>query len=359
MIVVASQNVITFRQNLIRKFISIDYQVSVIAFDREYEKEIKELNVDFYCIEDNNRSTNPLKIMKLKKRYYAILKQINPDIVFTFQLKPNLFGTTASKRLTNARVYSMVEGVGDVFIKTGFKWKMIKKYVCHLYKKAFEYSNKVFFLNEDDEKQFIKLKLVKAEKAVVINGIGVDLDKFEYKPIDVSSNSFVMIARMLRTKGVFDYCKCAEIVRKTHPEAKFLYLGAEGDVKIADIKKYIDNGDIYYIGSVKDVRPYVEQSLLVLLSSYREGKPMSIMEAESIGRGIITTNVVGCKDTVVEGYNGYLVDEGDCESMARHCIDILENKELAVEFGINSRKYAEENYDQKKINDEIISIVNC
>ena len=162
---------------------------------------------------------------------------------------------------------------------------------------------------------------------------------------------------MIKTKGVIEYCKCAEIVRKKHPEAKFLYLGAEGDIKIPDIKPYIDNCDIDYIGSVKDVRPYIEKSLMLLLPSFREGKPMAIMEAESMGRGIITTNAIGCKDTVVDGYNGNLVEKSDYETMAKYCIRIIEKKSLAVEFGKNSRIFAEENFDQNKINKEIVSFL--
>ena len=211
MIVVASQNVLTFRQNLIKKFISLNYDVSIISFDRDYENEIKKLNVNFYCIEDNNRSTNPFKTLHLKKKYYNYLKLINPDIVFTFMAKPNTFGVMAAKKAKVNKIFSMVEGLGDPFINQSFKWKLIRFSLCRLYKKAFKEVNGAFFLNEDDKNKFIDLKLVNKEKAHIINGIGVDLNKFSFKPVNKDSNSFVMIARMLKTKGVFEYCECAKI----------------------------------------------------------------------------------------------------------------------------------------------------
>lgn len=353
-----SQNIYTFRLPLIKKFQKEGYEVSTITFDNEYEDVLKSEGIKLYYTNDKNRSLNPLKILSLRKRYYNIIKEVQPDIVFTFQLKPNAFGVPAAKKAGVKDIYSMVEGAGDAFINKGLKWSLIKAVVKYFYKKAFKLSQKVFFLNNDDKTEFEELKLVKPEQSVVVHGIGVDLDKFAFKPVDKNSNKFIMIARMLKTKGVFEYCKCAELVKKSHPEAEFMYIGAEGSVKIADIQEYIDNGSINYIGTTKDVRPYIEESLMLLLPSYREGIPMTIMEAEAIGRGVIASNRVGCKDTVEEGVNGYLVEQQDVESMADRCIKILEQKALAVELGKNARKFAETNFDQKIINKHILGIIN-
>ena len=123
-------------------------------------------------------------------------------------------------------------------------------------------------------------------------------------------------------------------------------------------QKYIDNGSINYLGTAKDVRPYIEEALMLMLPSHREGIPMTIMEAESIGRGIIASNSVGCKDTVKEGYNGFLVDQPDVEAMANRCMQVLENKKQAVELGKNARKFAEDNFDQKVINQQIFEVIN-
>lgn len=358
MICNTSQNIYTFRLPLIKKFQNEGYEVSTITFDNNYEEMLEKEGIKLYYINDKNRSLNPLKILSLKKRYYKIIKEIQPDIVFTFQLKPNIFGSLAAKKAGVKEIYSMVEGAGDAFINKSLKWKLVKFAEKVLYKKSFKNAKKVFFLNNDDKSEFESLKLLKPEQSVIVNGIGVDLEKFAFKKVDKKSNKFIMIARLLKTKGVFEYCKCAELVKKSHPEAEFMYLGGEGSVKVEDIKEYIDNGSINYLGTTKDVKPYIEESLMLMLPSYREGVPMTIMEAEAIGRGIITSNRIGCKETVEDGFNGYLVEQQDFETMAKHCIEVLENKDLAVKFGQNSRKFAEGKFDQKIINQKIFEIIN-
>lgn len=350
-----SQTVLNFRVGLIRALQAEDIEVSVITLDSVFKKEIVALNVDFYCVEDKNRSLNPFKILSLKNKYCKIIKEVKPDIVFTFMLKPNTFGVLAAKKAGVKNIYSMVEGAGDVFINNGLKWKVIRKVVCGLYKKAFKNSKKVFFLNNDDKAEFIQRKLVKKEQCEIIHGIGVDLEKFAYKPIK-NHRTFLMVARMLKTKGVYEYCKCARIVKQKYPDAVFNYLGAEGTVTLADIKEYVDDGSINYLGTTTDVRPYYEDcSMFVLLSNYREGLPMSIMEAEAVGRGIITSNGVGCRDTVVDGYNGFIISQGDYEQMAEKVIWCIEHPEEAEQMEKNARAFAEENFDQKKINEFILS----
>lgn len=358
MICNTSQTIYNFRLPLIRKLKQEGLDVYTVSFDCAYNDLLSKEGIDNIYVKNNNRSINPFKVLSLQKRLQSIIKTINPEIVFTFMVKPNIFGTLAAHKAGVKNIYSMVEGAGDPFIYQTIKWKLIKKIVCHLYKKAFKYSKKVFFLNEDDKKEFVELGLVEETKGIVINGIGVDLDKFCFKKVNLHSNTFVMVARMLESKGVIEYCKCAELVRKTCKDAKFIYLGAEGTVKIKDIQSYIDNGDIDYLGLVTDVRPFIEDSLLLLLPShYREGKPMSVMEAQSIGRGVITCNSIGCRDIVVDGYNGYIVEQKDYKKMAELCIQILQNKKLACEIGTNARKYAELNFNQDQINKQILDYI--
>ena len=184
----------------------------------------------------------------------------------------------------------------------------------------------------------------------------MDLEKFAFKPIK-NYRSFLMIARMLETKGVYEYCKCARIVKQQYPDAVFNYLGAEGTVKLCDIQEYIDDGSINYLGTTKDVRPYLEDCLLLLLPSYREGLPMSIMEAEAAGRGVITCNNVGCRDTVIDGYNGFLVEQKDYETIAKKCIWAIENPEQVTQMGANARSFAEKEFNADKINQRVYEVV--
>lgn len=352
-----SKMVLSFRTDLIKKFQANGYSVGVVTFDDECAQKIKDLGVDYFCANDNNRSMNPFKLLSLRKKYLKIIKDFNPEIVFTFMLKPNLYATRAAKKAGVNKVFSMVEGAGDVFVNKGLKWKLIRCFVCGEYKKAFRNVNKVFFLNNDDKKEFLDRRLLKEKQAEVIHGIGVNLERFAFKPIK-SHKTFLMVARMFKTKGVFEYCKCARLVKEKYPDAVFNYLGGEGDVKVSDIKEYVDDGSINYLGFADDVRPYLEDAfLMLLLSSYREGLPMSIMEAESVGRAVITSDGVGCVDTVKDGYNGFIVPRGDYVTMAEKVIWCIENPEKAIAMGENARKFAQENFDQNKINQIIFNIV--
>lgn len=347
------QNVINFRQPLIRKLIDRGYEVVVVAGEDSFRPELNESEIKFYSLETNNRSANILKSAEYKKNIYKIISEEKPDIVFTFQVKPNTFGVFAAKKAGVKNIFSMVEGAGDPFIKTGFKWGIIRRAVCFLYRKAFKNVKKVFFLNNDDKSEFIKRKLVKNNQCEVVHGIGVDLNKFSYKPIK-NYKTFLMVARMLKTKGVYEYCECARIVKEKYPDAVFNYLGAEGDVKVSDIKEYIDDGSINYLGTTKDVRPFYEEALLLLLSSYREGCPMSVMEAEAMGRAVITSDNVGCRDTVKNDYNGFLVPKGNAIVMAEKVIWCIEHPMEVEQMGKNARKFAEENFNAEKINDYIV-----
>lgn len=356
LIMTKSEMVLTFRKGLICALKKNGYEVGVIAHDKDREKDIAMLGVKFYCVEQDNRGLNPFSIWQYRKRIKQILNTESPDVVFTFQLKPNTFGVSAAKAAGVGKMFCMVEGAGDVFINQSIKWKMVRTVVCLLYKRAFKNALKVFFLNKDDKAEFVDRGLVAPKKCEVIPGIGVDLEHFSHKPIK-NTRTFLMIARMLKTKGVYEYCKCARIVKEKHPDVQFYYLGEEGTVKLADIQEYINDGSINYLGTTRDVRPYLENCAMLVLPSYREGLSMSIMEAEATGRGIITTDTAGCRDTVVDGHNGFLVQKADCEALAQKCIYIVEHPEEAVRMGENSRSFAEEHFDQNKINQKLIAII--
>ena len=348
-----SETVLTFRRSLIASLKNCGHEVVVIAHDDVRKEEILDLGVTFYCARQNNRSINPFAFLQYGRQIKQIIHKEKPDAVFTFQLKPNTFGILAAKAAGVKRIYAMVEGAGDVFIKNSVKWKLIRAIVCLLYKTAFSHANKVFFLNEDDKEDFVARKLVKKDQAQVIPGIGVDLERFDAKPLKNHRN-FLMVARMLRSKGVFEYCKCARLVKEKYPDAQFAYLGHESEITLADIQEYIDDGSVNYFGAVKDVRPYLEDCTCLVLPSYREGMPMSIMEAEAVGRCIITYNSVGCKDTVIDGYNGFIVPQKDYKAMAEKCIYFIEHPEEAPHMGENSRRFAEDRFDQKKINRQLV-----
>ncbi len=356
MICAASKMVIHFRKDLIFKFISEGYSVSVAAFDDDYKKEIIDLGVEFYSLDNDNRTLNPFKLFSLEKKYLNLIKEISPDVVFTFMLKPNIFGVLAANKAGVTNIFSMVEGAGDVFIFNTIKWKLIRAVVCFLYRKSLKCCKKVFFINKDDKKEFIRRRLVKKDNAEVVHGIGVNLEEFEFSSIE-NFNTFLMTARLLKTKGVLEYCKAAKIVKEKYPEAIFNLVGGEATLTVLDIQDYIQDGTVNYIGEVDDVTPYLKDCSCFVLPSYREGLPMSTMEAEAMGKIIITSDTVGCRDTVVDGYNGYLVPAKDYKKLAEKMTYVLEHPADMLMMGENGRKFAEENFDREKINNRIFKIV--
>jgi glycosyltransferase involved in cell wall biosynthesis len=353
----ASKMVLHFRTDLIKALQKNSCEVSVVAFDDKYQKEIEALGVDFYCAKDNNRSLSILKIITLESKYKRIIKKVNPDIVFTFMLKPNIFGASAAKKAKVKRIFCMVEGAGHGFTHKSFKWKLVRYISCIMYKRAFKKADGVFFLNEEDKQEFIERKLVKEEKSIVVHGIGVNTEHFGFSPVKFY-NSFLMVARLTESKGVKIYCKAAREIKKKYPDARFGYLGQEGSLDFSEIQEYIDDKSLNYYGETDDVRKYLDDcSVFVLPSYYREGLPMSIMEAMSKGRAIITTDNFGCRDTVKDGYNGFLVPVKNVKALVEKMEYCLLNPEKVSEMGKNSRTFVLEKFEQSIINDKIIKCV--
>lgn len=343
-----------FRKNLVKALQDNNYDVSIIALDNDYEKQILEWNVDFYHIVQNNRSINPFEKLSLLNKISKLLDQIKPDKAFTFMLTPNTFGVLAAHKCGIKDIYSMVEGAGDVFIYNSLKWKIIRFITCLLYRKALRYSKKVFFLNNDDKNEFIERKLVKLEQCVVIPGIGVDTDYFAYKPIK-NTNTFLMVARLMPAKGILEYCEAARIVKKIHPEAIFNLIGEEFTLTKKDIQEYIDDGSINYLGYIEDVRPYYEDCFVSSSSSsYREGMPMVLMEAASTGRPLIVTDNIGSREIVKDGYNGFIVKTHRPKDMTDKMTYALEHTDEMIKKGIESRKMAVAKFESHMVDSRIV-----
>ena len=352
----SSQTVLSFRRGLIEALQLANFDVSILVFDSKYKESIQNLGVSLNIIEEDNRSLNPFKTLSLKKRIGEIIKKEAPDLVFTFMLKPNIFGVLAAKKGGVKHIFSMVEGVGDVYTRKGIKWWIIRNIVTLLYRRSLNFADIVFFLNNDNKNEFIERGIIKEEKAMTIPGIGVDLKRFQYTPINNYQN-VLMVARLLKTKGVYEYCEAARILKLKYPNARFQLLGPECEIKASDLRCYIENKDIEYIPQTSDVRPYLRNSGIYVLPSYKEGLSMSVIEAEAIGRAIVTSNTTGCVDSIAPNVNGLLVEVGNAKDLAEKIRVFLDDKEKTKQFGEASRKLAEDKFDQQKINKRIISII--
>ena len=199
----ASQTVLTFRKKFIERLIGLNCKVSLIVFDDKFINYFREIGVEVFVVGSDNRSLNPIEALKLKKSYKKIIKMISPDIVFTFMLKPNIFGSISAKEAGVKKIYSMVEGAGDVFANRGFKWSVIRFIICFFYKIAFKNCNKVFFLNNDDKQEFVSRKILKEDQCYNVFGIGVDLDKFCFTKI-----SPTLFSNLLFIHSLHLICSC-------------------------------------------------------------------------------------------------------------------------------------------------------
>ena len=281
-----------------------------------------------------------------------VLRRTTPQVVFTFQHKPNIYGLLAAALARVPVRVAMVEGLGFAFTpgrENVGKW-MLRRVLSFLYRLSFSQTSRVFFLNPDDLDEFTRMGLLPKEKAVLLGGIGVPLEEWQPTSPHLEPFTFTLIARLLKEKGVREFAEAARIVKAQHPSVRFLLIGPSDSnpsaIAEAEVRGWVEEGLLEWIPWVEDVRPFMAQtSVYVLPSYYREGVPRSTQEAMAMARPVITTDVPGCRETVVHGFNGFLVPPRDSYALAQAMLRFLEKPSLVEEMGRNSRKLAEERFD--------------
>lgn len=358
-----SGSLINFRGELLEKFVSLGHEVFAIAPDDSVSKQLQEMNIKVEVVPIDKQGLGIIENLKYLTNIIRCIRKYNIEVVFGYTVKPIVFGGLASWMTGIKEFYSMVEGLGGVFTEPFDNKKLLlQAIVKKLYKIGFKVSKKVFLLNNDDLNDLTKMKLLKSNKAVVIPGIGVNLDRYKVTTLPAEP-IFLIIARLVYSKGIIDYCEAAKIVKRLYPETKFNILGGfdnkDDAISKDTLQSYIDEGIVCYLGETSDVREHIENSsIFVLPSYYREGMPRSILEAMAMGRPIITTDNVGCRDTVDDGVNGYIVPKHSPKLLADRMIDMVNNSELRSNMGLMSYKICKERYDVHKINDLIVQEMN-
>ena len=229
-----------------------------------------------------------------------------------------------------------------------------------MYRIALKRASKIFFQNPDDQQLFAsKLIFPSNIPSVVTNGSGVDVDKFIFTKIPHSKMQFLLIARLLKAKGIYEYVGAARKVKKQFPEAQFSLAGwidqNPDAIDVNHLHQWVDEGVINYLGALEDVREAIANSHVYVLPSYREGTPRTVLESMSMGRAIITTDVPGCRQTVIEGVNGYLVPARSADELAITMTRFLKDPSLCISMGLASRRLVEEKYRVQKINQLLLS----
>jgi glycosyltransferase involved in cell wall biosynthesis len=344
-------NLLNFRAPVIRALIGQGVPVVAVAPPDGHEQALRELGCDYFPVRIEARGLNPLRDAALFLRYLRLFSSIAPAAVLAFTVKPNIYASLAAQAL-GIPVLNTVSGLGSIFLEHSLKRRIVEK----LYRLAFRRSTLVFFQNDDDRELFEAAGLVPPARARRIAGSGINLRDFAF----VERNSkavgmrFLMIARLLVDKGVAEYAEAARRVREVHPEASFELLGepgadpAAGGISASTVNAWVEQGILIYQGSTRDVRPYIRRADCIVLPSYREGVPRVLLEAAAIGRPIVATDVVGCRDVVDHGFNGLLCRPRDAEDLAQTMLAMIGlPAERRAEMGRNGRDKVERLFDER------------
>ena len=369
MIGTVASSFLGFRADLIKALLAKNY--TIYAFTSEYRKEelseIETLGAIPITYELNRGGINPFEDIKSTYELSKKIKNISPDLVFSYFSKPVIFGTIAAKIAKVPKVIGMLEGLGYIFTEhpkaTSKKAQLIKSVQVLLYKIALPQLDKIIFLNPDDPKDLLDKHAIRVKEVEVLVGIGLNLEGYSYTSIYPSQPTFIFIARLLAEKGIHDYIAAARIVKDKYTDTKFIVLGsidkkALGALTEADLKQFTEANIVEHPGHVNNVPEWIaNSSVFVLPSYYREGVPRSTQEAMAIGRAVITTDVPGCRETVIDGINGFLVEKWSPKTLAEKMIYFIEHPEEIKKMGYESYKIAQEKFDAHKVNKRLINML--
>jgi glycosyltransferase involved in cell wall biosynthesis len=321
------------------------------------EEEIQSLGAKYYSIPGTRTGLNFMQNLRELFAYLVAFHKIKPDICFLYMSKPIVYGGIAAilNRIKHINVF--VTGLEVAFYSEGIINTLVRFILKIFYRRIHKKSENVFFMNRDDFNIMKKFHLIQEDKAVFVNGSGVNTEIFMKEEME-EKDKVCMTARLVYSKGIMEYAKAANIIRNKYKDVEFLLVGGIDDnpeaIKEADLQEILNEGNIKYCGFAKDVRPYLKECTIFVLPSYHEGNGKSIVEAEALGRPIITTDAPGCRDTVIPGYNGFLIPIRNSEALAEKIELLLLNKELKYNMAENSYKLCKERFDVRKINKVIL-----
>ncbi len=359
-----------FRAELIQQLLTKGYQI--YAFTSEYSgddlKKLEALGVIPVTYELNRGGVNPLADIKATYSLSKKIKKIAPAMVFSYFSKPVIFGTLAAKMAKVPQVIGMLEGLGYTFTDQpeGLKKKtqLIKNIQVLLYRLALPQLDKLIFLNPDDPKDLLEKYSISVKETAVLGGIGLNLNEYVYLPIDSAKLpvSFLFIGRLLKEKGIHDFVSAAKKVKEQYPDTQFTVLGEidssnPGALQQSELDELISTEVINYPGYVHNIKEWIASSHIFVLPSYREGVPRSTQEAMAIGRPVITTDVPGCRETVIDGVNGFLIEKWNPEALVEKMIYFIENPDQIEKMGYESNKIAQERFDADKVNKRLLTIM--
>ena len=351
-----AESLVSFRGPLLKELVARGHHVFACAPNapQEIKDTLTEMQVTYLNVKLNRTGQNLIQDLRSLCGLIKIFKNIKPDIFLGYTVKPVVYGSLAAHISKVPKIYSIITGLGDAFLESNFRTRALGIIVRKLYRWALSYNDKIFFQNPDDLQLFNTKRLIKnPDQAILVNGSGIDVDLFQTAPYPAIP-SFLLIARLLKEKGVYEYVEAARIVKQTYPTIKFKLVGyidnKPSAISEQELQTWTQAGTIEYLGYLRDVRPAITDASVYVLPSYREGTPHTVLEAMAMARPVITTDVPGCRETVRDRENGFLVPLRNIPALADAMIHFIQHPDDIQRMGQAGRQIAEKKYDVHKVN---------
>lgn len=357
-------NLLNFRAGLIKALVSQGHEVVAVAPTDEYAPRLAALGCRFVPLHMDNGGTHPVRDALLLWRIWGLLRRERPGAFLGYTVKPNVYGSIAAHWL-GIPVINNIAGLGAVFIQDGWLVRLVRG----LYKLALGKSARVFFQNPDDRQLFIEHQLVRAEVTDLLPGSGIDLKRFLPVPLPQSADAsrkfrFLLIARMLRDKGVGEYVEAARMLQARWPQVEWCLLGfvdVQNPAAISNdqMQVWVNEGVVQYLGVSDDVRAQIAEADCVVLPSYREGTPRTLLEAAAMARPIITTDAPGCRGVVDDGQTGLLCKPRDAADLAEKMGRLLMLPQATrSDMGQKGRRKMEREFDEQIVIQKYLEVVH-
>jgi len=357
-------NLFLFRLPIMQALVQKGYIVYAICPRGEKFDEFEKYGIKALEYKIKRQSLNPFKELGTIRNIYRVIKPLKLDILQNFTAKPNIYGSIVGHLAKIPLIVNAVTGLGSFYIEESKKAKTVKKVMNTLYKEANKKAHYCVFQNSDDRQYFIDKKLVKKEKAILIKSSGIDTQIFSstsYYSSHITHHSpltILMIARGIWHKGIKEYYEAAEILK--NKDLKFILIGDtdEGNISCAS-KSFLNSGNVKWLGHKDNIKEQIEKCDIFVLPSYREGVPRTLLEAASMGKPIVTTDAVGCKEVVDDGVNGFLVPVKDSKTLAEKINLLVNSSELREEMGKQSRIKAQNEFDINVIVQQYLEVYDA
>ncbi|MBV7298641.1 glycosyltransferase family 4 protein [Enterovibrio paralichthyis] len=330
------------------------------ATEKEVEN-ILEIADEYHDYKVSRNGINPIEDFFVILRFIRFYLTLKPDSILAYTVKPVVFGGIAARLIGFKNFNALITGLGFAFQKGSWKKNLLVAIVTFLYRVSLKNAKTVTFQNKDNLNYFVENNIVDKEKCHLVSGSGVNLDRFIPNDIPASSSKFLLIARLLIDKGIREYIEAAELTQKKYPDAEFHLVGPEdpspNGISEREVMQWHDKGTVIYHGATSDVRPFIADTGVFVLPSYHEGLPRTVLEAMAMAKPILTTDVPGCRDTVENGVNGWLVEKGNAAELYEKMCWFIENEEQSQAMGKISYDMAKNKFDVHKVNEALFKIL--